>query len=109
MLFGIYVLLFLYDFCESCVVWVLLFLHVFLVSCVLSRCCYFMCFLLLPVCTKLFERVVRLPLSFSLTPLHLSLTLSIYENCHREERAGQRGVMEKMLFGTLREVEVGRS
>ena len=78
-------------------------------SCKLSRCCYFVCFLLLSVCTELFERVVRLPLYFLLTPLHLSLTLSTYEKCHMEERAGQREVMEKMLFETLGEEEVGRS
>ena len=48
------------SFCELCVFWVLL----------------FYVFLLLSVCTKLFERVVRLLISFLLTPLHLSLALS---------------------------------
>ena len=84
----------------------------FFASCVLSGCSCFMCFLLLSVCTKLFERVVRLLPSFLLMPLQLSLILSTYERCRREERAGLREVLEKMLFGTLREgkvrgVEVG--
>ena len=36
--------------------------------------------------------------------------LSLYppnEKCHREKRAGQREVVEKMLFRTLREGKVG--
>ena len=47
--------------------------------------------------------MVRLPLYFLLTPLHLSLTLSTYEKCHREERTGKRRVMKNILFRMLRE------
>ena len=98
----------LYYFCELCVVWVLLFLHVFLVRCVLLGCSFFMRFCCCP-CVPKYLSVLYDSLPCLLTLLHLSLTLSTYEKCHREDRAGKRGLMEKMLFEMLREVEVERS